>query len=92
MSFSSRNVNVKTTARNLPLNKLNVISLFEDDQDHQLLINPPLVAHLNHLNVSRVKLAKIQCYVLFFFNHSFFFEQTYKKNIEAEITQKIRTI
>lgn len=38
----------------VPLNMMNVISLFEDDQDHQLLINPPLVAHLEPFTCKQI--------------------------------------
>ena len=58
LSFSSRNMNGKIAAGNLPLNRLNVISLIEDNQDHQLLINPPLVAHLEPFKCKQSKVSR----------------------------------
>lgn len=48
----------------VPLNMTNVISLFDDDQDHQLLINPPLVAHLEPFTCKQSKVRKNPIYIL----------------------------
>ena len=45
--FPFRNVNAwQVTAGSLPLYMTIVVSLFEDNQDHQVVIDPSLVAHL----------------------------------------------